>query len=302
MKSRDPLAVSRRSASIIHAMFIFYAIACIVPILLVFAISFSDETTVIANGYKLIPEKFSLTAYDFLFKDMDQIIHSYGISIIVTVIGTITSVALTALYAYPLSRRDLPYRGWFAFFIFFTMLFNGGLVPWYLVYVNVLDLKNSILALIMPLLLSPFFVLVMRTFFANSIPLSILESARIDGAGELRTFTRIVLPLSLPVMATVALFSTLNYWNDWYLSMIFISDNRTISLQYLMYRTLLDIQYLTSNSNVSSQISSQGILLNLPNKTLQMAMAVVGIGPIVLAYPFFQRYFIKGLTVGAVKG
>lgn len=233
---------------------------------------------------------------------MDQIIHSYGISIIVTVIGTITSVALTALYAYPLSRRDLPYRGWFAFFIFFTMLFNGGLVPWYLVYVNVLDLKNSILALIMPLLLSPFFVLVMRTFFANSIPVSILESARIDGAGELRTFTRIVLPLSLPVMATVALFSTLNYWNDWYLSMIFISDNRTISLQYLMYRTLLDIQYLTSNSNVSSQISSQGGLLNLPNKTLQMAMAVVGIGPIVLAYPFFQRYFIKGLTVGAVKG
>lgn len=302
MKSRDPLAVSRRSASIIHAMFIFYAIACIVPILLVFSISFSDETTVIANGYKLIPEKFSLTAYEFLFKDMDQIIHSYGISIIVTVVGTITSVALTALYAYPLSRRDLPYRGWFAFFIFFTMLFNGGLVPWYLVYVNVLDLKNSILALILPLLLSPFFVLVMRTFFANSIPVSILESARIDGAGELRTFTRIVLPLSLPVMATVALFSTLNYWNDWYLSMIFISDNRTISLQYLMYRTLLDIQYLTSNSNVSSQISSQGGLLNLPNKTLQMAMAVVGIGPIVLAYPFFQRYFIKGLTVGAVKG
>ncbi|MNW60125.1 L-arabinose transport system permease protein AraQ [compost metagenome] len=182
------------------------------------------------------------------------------------------------------------------------MLFNGGLVPWYLVYVNVLDLKNSILALILPLLLSPFFVLVMRTFFANSIPVSILESARIDGAGELKTFLRIVLPLSLPVMATVALFSTLNYWNDWYLSMIFISDNRTISLQYLMYRTLLDIQYLTTNSNVSSQISSQGGLLNLPNKTLQMAMAVVGIGPIVLAYPFFQRYFIKGLTVGAVKG
>lgn len=164
MKTRDPLAISRRSAAVIHAMFLFYAIACIVPILLVFAISFSDETTIVANGYKLIPEKFSLQAYEYLFKDMDQIIHSYGISIIVTVIGTVTSVALTALYAYPLSRRDLPYRGWFAFFIFFTMLFNGGLVPWYLVYVNVLDLKNSILALILPLLMSPFFVLVMRTF------------------------------------------------------------------------------------------------------------------------------------------
>ncbi|WP_211748696.1 carbohydrate ABC transporter permease [Paenibacillus sp. Marseille-Q4541] len=302
MGSSNPLHVSKRSGIVIHAFFIFYAALCILPLILVLSISLSDETTVIANGYRFIPEKFSVSAYDFLFKDMNQIIRSYGVSIFVTVVGTLISVALTACYAYPLSRRDLPYREFFAFFIFFTMLFNGGLVPWYLVYVNLLDLKNSIWVLIMPMLMSPFFVLVMRTFFANSIPMSILESARVDGAGEFRTFVRIVLPLSLPVLATVALFSTLNYWNDWYLSMIFISDNKTISLQYLMYRTLLDIQYLTSNSNVASQISSQGGMLDLPNKTLQMAMAVVGIGPIVLAYPFFQRYFIKGLTVGAVKG
>ena len=300
--TRNPLHVSKRSEVVIHAFFIFYAALCILPLILVLSISLSDETTVIANGYRFIPETFSVSAYEFLFKDMDQIIRSYGVSIFVTVVGTLISVALTACYAYPLSRSDLPYRGFFAFFIFFTMLFNGGLVPWYLVYVNLLDLKNTIWVLIMPMLMSPFFVLVMRTFFASSIPMSILESARVDGAGEFRTFVRIVLPLSLPVLATVALFSTLNYWNDWYLSMIFISDNKTISLQYLMYRTLLDIQYLTSNSNVASQISSQGGMLDLPNKTLQMAMAVVGIGPIVLAYPFFQRYFIKGLTVGAVKG
>ncbi|MBD7969213.1 carbohydrate ABC transporter permease [Paenibacillus gallinarum] len=298
----NPLHVSKRSGVVIHAFFIFYAALCILPLILVLSISLSDETTVIANGYRFIPETFSVSAYEFLFKDMDQIIRSYGVSIFVTVVGTVISVALTACYAYPLSRSDLPYRGFFAFFIFFTMLFNGGLVPWYLVYVNLLDLKNTIWVLIMPMLMSPFFVLVMRTFFSSSIPMSILESARVDGAGEFRTFVRIVLPLSLPVLATVALFSTLNYWNDWYLSMIFISDNKTISLQYLMYRTLLDIQYLTSNSNVASQISSQGGMLDLPNKTLQMAMAVVGIGPIVLAYPFFQRYFIKGLTVGAVKG
>lgn len=300
--TRNPLHVSKRSEVVIHAFFIFYAALCILPLILVLSISLSDETTVIANGYRFIPETFSVSAYEFLFKDMDQIIRSYGVSIFVTVVGTLISVALTACYAYPLSRSDLPYRGFFAFFIFFTMLFNGGLVPWYLVYVNLLDLKNTIWVLIMPMLMSPFFVLIMRTFFASSIPMSILESARVDGAGEFRTFVRIVLPLSLPVLATVALFSTLNYWNDWYLSMIFISDNKTISLQYLMYRTLLDIQYLTSNSNVASQISSQGGMLDLPNKTLQMAMAVVGIGPIVLAYPFFQRYFIKGLTVGAVKG
>lgn len=302
MSSSKALHISGRSKMVIHAFFIFYAAICILPLVLVLSISLSDETTVIANGYKFIPEQFSISAYDFLFKDMEQIVRSYGVSIFVTVVGTVISVALTAFYAYPLSRRDLPYKGFFAFFIFFTMLFNGGLVPWYLVYVNLLDLKNTLGVLIMPMLMSPFFVLVMRTFFANSIPVSILESARVDGAGELRTFIRIVLPLSLPVLATVALFSTLNYWNDWYLSMIFISDNKTISLQYLMYRTLLDIQYLTSNSNVASQISSQGGMLDLPNKTLQMAMAVVGIGPIVLAYPFFQRYFIKGLTVGAVKG
>ncbi|OAB43856.1 carbohydrate ABC transporter permease [Paenibacillus antarcticus] len=295
---------TKTSRAIINGIFTLYSLLCIIPLLLVFSISFSDETSIVANGYKLIPEVFSLKAYDVLFKDFSQILYSYGISIFVTVVGTILGVMLTAFYAYPLSRQDLPYRNGFAFFIFFTMLFGGGLVPWYLVYVNLLDLKNSVWVLIIPLLMSPFFVLVMRTFFSSSIPASILESARIDGAGELKIFSKIVLPLSLPVLATVALFSTLNYWNDWYLSMIFISDNKTISLQYLMYRTLLDIQFLTSNSNVASQISSAGggNILDLPNKTLQMAMAVVGVGPIVLAYPFFQRYFIKGLTVGAVKG
>lgn len=295
---------SKTGNIIINGVFLLYALACIIPLLLVFSISFSDETSILANGYKLFPEVFSVKAYEVLFRDFDQILYSYGISFFVTVVGTIGGVALTAFYAYPLSRRDLPYRNGFAFFIFFTMLFGGGLVPWYLVYVNILDLKNTVWVLIIPLLMSPFFVLVMRTFFSNSIPTSILESARIDGAGELRIFASIVLPLSLPVLATVALFSTLNYWNDWYLSMIFISDNKTISLQYLMYRTLLDIQFLTSNSNIASQISSAGgaSVLDLPNKTLQMAMAVVGIGPIVLAYPFFQRYFVKGLTVGAVKG
>jgi putative aldouronate transport system permease protein len=295
---------NKTSRTIINGIFILYSLLCIIPLVLVFSISFSDETSILANGYKLIPTDFSLKAYDVLFKDFEQILHSYGISIFVTVIGTILGVMLTAFYAYPLSRQDLPYRNGFAFFIFFTMLFGGGLVPWYLVYVNLLDLKNTVWVLIIPLLMSPFFVLVMRTFFASSIPASILESARIDGAGELKIFSKIVLPLSLPVLATVALFSTLNYWNDWYLSMIFISDNKTISLQYLMYRTLLDIQFLTSNSNVASQISAAGGsgVLDLPNKTLQMAMAVVGVGPIVLAYPFFQRYFIKGLTVGAVKG
>jgi putative aldouronate transport system permease protein len=290
------------SQLIMNTFFWIIAACSIVPLLLVVGISFSDETSILADGYKIIPEKFSVYAYKYLFNDIGQIIHSYGISIFVTVVGSLLSLALIALYAYPLSRRELRYRNLFAFFIFFTMLFNGGLVPWYLVYVSYLHLKDSIWSLIMPLLLSPFFVIIMRTFFDTTIPTSVIESATIDGAGEFTIFRKIVLPLSLPVLATIGLFNTLNYWNDWFLSLIFITDNKSVSLQYLMYKTMLNIQYLTTNSNAASAISTAGGIVNIPSKTLQMAMAVVGIGPVVFAYPFFQKYFVKGLTIGAVKG
>jgi putative aldouronate transport system permease protein len=182
------------------------------------------------------------------------------------------------------------------------MLFNGGLVPWYLVYVNFLGLKDSIWALILPLLLSPFFVIIMRTFFQTTIPPSLIESATIDGASEVTIFRKIVLPLSLPVLATIGLFNVLNYWNDWFLSLTFIESADKVSLQYLMYKTLLNIQYLTTNSQAANALSAAGGLQDIPNRTLQMAMAVVGIGPIVFAYPFFQKYFVRGLTIGAVKG
>ncbi|UKS27246.1 carbohydrate ABC transporter permease [Paenibacillus sp. HWE-109] len=286
----------------VHLLFIVISILCIAPLILVISVSFSDETSIIANGFKFFPEVFSLKAYEILFKDFEQILRSYGISLFVTIAGSVLSLILIALYAYPLSREDLKYRNAFAFFIFFTMLFNGGLVPWYLVYVNILHLKNTIWSLILPLLMTPFFVIVMRTFFATTIPTALLESAKMDGASELKTFIRIVLPLSLPVLGTIALFNTVNYWNDWFLSLVFISDSHNISLQYLMYKTLLNIQYITSNSAVLNGISSGGGQIDLPSRTLQMAMAVVGIGPVVIAYPFFQRYFVRGLTIGAVKG
>ncbi|MGO4370582.1 carbohydrate ABC transporter permease [Paenibacillus sp. MCAF20] len=206
------------------------------------------------------------------------------------------------MYAYPISRTDFPQRKFFTFFIFLTMLFNGGLVPWYLVYVNMLGLRNNIWALVLPLLVSAFFVIIIRTFFQTTIPTAVLESAKIDGAGEMRIFFQIVLPLSLPVLATVALFSTLNYWNDWFLSLVFISDDKTLSIQYLMYKMLMNIQFLANNSTAAAQIAAAGGNVQYPNETVRMAMAIVGIGPIVFAYPFFQKYFVKGLTVGAVKG
>ncbi|MDF2922128.1 MAG: sugar transporter permease [Paenibacillaceae bacterium] len=303
--SNSPLAVSRGTNLAINIFFSFYTIMCLLPIVLIIMISITDEKTVLINGYSFFPEKFSLSAYRFLLEDWRQITRSLGVSLIVTVVGTAASLLIMALYAYPISRRDFPHRNIFSFIIFFTMLFNGGLVPWYLVYTQLLDLKNTLASLILPLLVSGFFVLMMRTFFSTTIPLELLEAAKIDGAGESLIFVRIVLPLSLPVLATVALFQTVNYWNDWFLSLVFITGQtgkEQVSLQFLMYRTMLDIQFLSSNTSAAQGLSQSGGLVNIPTETVRMAMAVLGIGPIVLAYPFFQRYFIKGLTIGAVKG
>ena len=290
------------SQAMLHVIFLLLSAACILPLVLVVVVSLSDETAVLANGFKFFPEKFSLRAYEILFIDYNQIIRSYIVSIIVTVTGTILSLMITSLFAYPLSRNDLKYRGVFAFIVFFTLLFNGGLVPTYLLYVNYLHLMDSIWALIIPLLVTPFYVIIMRTFFATTIPTELIDSSKIDGAGEWYTFMRIVIPLSLPVLATISLFNTLNYWNDWFLSLLYIDESKNVSLQYLMYKTLNSIQYITSNPAVMEGISRGGGNLDLPSKTLQMSMAIVGIGPIIFTYPFFQRYFVKGLTLGAVKG
>lgn len=300
-----PLAISKGSNIAINIFFWIYSVLCLLPLVLIIMISFTDEKTVLTNGYSFFPEKFSLSAYQFLLEDWAQITKSFSVSIFVTIVGTAISLLIMALYAYPISRRDFPHRNIFSFFIFFTMLFNGGLVPWYLVYTQVADLKNTLASLILPLLVQGFFVLMMRTFFSTTIPMELMEAATIDGASESRVFAQIVLPLSLPVLATVALFQTVNYWNDWFLSLVFISGESgkgMVSLQFLMYRTMLDIQFLSSNTTAAQGLSQSGGLVNVPTETVRMAMAVVGIGPIVIAYPFFQRYFIQGLTIGAVKG
>lgn len=290
------------ASALINIFFVVYSALCIVPLLLVLSVSFSDEQSVLTHGYRFLPEQFNLAAYRFLAKDIEQILHSYGISITVTLVGTILSVIIIALYAYPISRSHFPQAKFFTFFVFLTMLISGGLVPWYLVYVQMLDLRDTLWALIMPLIMSAFWVLIMRTFFKESVPEAVLESAKIDGAGELRIFVRIVLPLSLPVLATVALFQTLTYWNDWFLSLVFISDNHNISVQYFLYKMMVNIQYLSTNPNAMAEITRAGGMINFPSETVRMAMVVIGVGPIVFAYPFFQKYFIKGLTVGSVKG
>jgi len=277
-----------------------YTAICVIPILLVLAVSFTDETTVVTYGYNLWPKEFSVYAYEFLFKDSGQIVNGYLVSIFVTVVGTFLVILLTALYAYPISRQDFPFKSFFSFIMFFTMLFGGGLVPTYLVFTKFLMLKNTIWALIVPLLIQPFYVIIMRTFFAGSLPPSVIESARIDGAGEARTFFSIVLPLSLPVLATVGMFSTLAFWNDWFNSLLYITNGNMVSLQYLMYKVMMNIQVLTNGNLAGFDVG--GERAKIPSETVRMAMAIIGIGPICLAYPYFQKYFVKGLTVGAVKG
>ncbi|MFK7693041.1 carbohydrate ABC transporter permease [Paenibacillus sp. HJGM_3] len=285
---------------LLHLFFLLVSVACVFPVLVVLGVSLTDQDTIYMHGYNVIPRVFSWAAYDYLLRDLGPIAKAYLISIFVTVVGTLMALTITALVAYPLSRPDFAFRGFFSFFVFFTMIFGGGLVPWYLVYTNFIDIRDTLWALIVPNhLLSAFYVIIMRTFFTTSIHPSILESAKIDGAGELRIFTRIVLPLSLPVLATIGLFYTLSYWNDWFNSLVFMNNDKLINLQYMMYKAMRNLQFLNTFAAVGG-IGDQ--TAKLPSETARMAMAIIGMGPIVLAYPFFQKYFVKGLTVGAVKG
>ena len=279
-----------------------YTILCLLPFLLVIIVSFTDEGMISRNGYSFIPEALSLEAYKSLFLNTRSIGRIYLVSIFVTVVGTIVSVLVMAMYAYPISRSSFRYKNHFTFYIFFTMLFGGGMVPWYIICTQVLRLKDTVWALIVPYLFNAFYVIIIRTFFKTTIHESMIESAKLDGAGEIRIFTVIVLPLSMPVIASIGLFTSINYWNDWWLSLILQNKSEWINLQYAMYRVLADATYLAQLSSGAGGGLTQSELAKMPTQTVRMAMCAFAMGPILLAYPFFQRYFIKGLTIGSIKG
>lgn len=289
--------ISKTSDVFWNIIMILLSAACLFPLLLVFAVSITDETSLIQNGYSLFPKEFSISAYQYLLGDVDKIIRAYGVSIFITVVGSALSLMVIVMYAYPISRTEFKYHKVFAFIAFFTMLFNGGLIPLYFVYVKFLGLKDNLFAMILFWMFNPFYVMIARTYFRTSIPDSVVEAARIDGAGQFKTFISIVLPLAKPVLATIVMFNVLWYWNDWYSPMLFIVDENLYNLQYLMYKTEKSIQFIISNSN---PMVNSGIA-NLPSQTARMAMAIIAIGPLVLAYPFFQRYFVAGITLGATK-
>lgn len=287
--------------TVINLIMVLISMTCVLPFLLMIVSSFSSENSIVQYGYSFIPKQFSLSAYQYLWDQRDMILHSYGITIFITAVGTAVSLCITTMIAYPMARKQMPFRNFLAFFVFFTMLFNGGLVPTYLIYTDTFHIKDTIFGLLIPnLLTNGFYVMIMRTFFQNNVPEAVIESASIDGAGEFKIFYKIVLPLSLPILATIGLFVGVAYWNDWYNGMIYLTNANLFSLQNLLNRMLTDIQFLSNNSNISSQAGSA--IANLPTTTVKMAIAAIGAVPILAAYPFFQKYFVKGIAIGAVKG
>lgn len=273
------------------------AIFCIFPFILIVSSSLSEESAIIEKGFQLFPSAFSTEAYSLLFKYPADMLRAYGVTISVTAIGTLVGLFLTSMTAYVLSRRDFKWRGRFSFFFFFTTLFSGGLVPWYLMIVNYLHLKDTLLVLILPLLMNVFYIIVMKSFM-SSIPDAITESAKIDGAGDFRIFLQLIVPLSKPALATIGLFIALAYWNDWYNALLFISKSELMPLQYYLYKMLGNMDGMRKAMMASGAV----VNTDLPTESLKMAMTIVATGPILLAYPFIQKYFVTGLTIGAVKG
>lgn len=292
IKSKDAMVVQ-----FIGYLFIgFFALICVIPFYLIVIASFTSEASLIRDGYPIFPTGFDLQSYLLCLKNPVSILKAYGTTIGVTAAGTTLAVLLATMTGYVLSRKDFPWRNGFSFFFFFTTLFSGGLVPWYMMCVRYLHMKNTYFALILPLMFSVWNMIIAKTFM-NGIPDAISESAKIDGANDITIFIKLILPLSKPLLATLGLFSALAYWNDWYNCMLYVTEEDMFNLQYYLQRMLGSAEAMRIVAEKS------GIALpSVPLEGMKMAMTIIATGPIVLLYPFVQRYFVKGLTIGAVKG
>ena len=284
----------------IHMIFIIMVSCCILPIALTFIISFTDEKSLYKNGYSFIPEKWSIRGYEVLLQDSTAVIQAYGVTILSAAIGTFVGMFLTSMVAYVISRRDYKYKKLVTFYIFFTMLFGAGLVPSYLVYTQIFDIRNTMLPTILSGLVGAWNVMMMKSYFMQNIPESLVESAYLDGANDFKIYLRIVLPLSTPMLGAIGFMTVLGYWNSWYPCKIYVSDPKLYTLSYLMTKALLDIQAVMNAPEVTRDMLSA--MANMPTETTRMAMAVMGFAPMLVVFPFFRKYFVKGITVGSVKG
>ena len=272
----------------------------LLPILLIVIASFSSENSLIQNGYSYFPKEWSFDSYFYMVKQGIMITRSYAVSIFVTFFGTAVSVLLTTMLAYPMPRKTFKYRNILAFFVFFTMLFNGGIVPSYIMWTRIFHIKDTIWALIIPnYLVNAFNVILVKNYFTNNIPDALIEAAQIDGATEFEIFRKIIMPLAVPTVATISLFTGISYWNDWTNGLYYISNEKLYSIQQLLMKIMNNIEALRSNSNAS--LLGTGAV-ELPGASIRMAMAVIGILPVMIIYPFIQKYLVKGVVVGAVKG
>ncbi len=296
MKQRHHMPKDEFLFRLIGYPFLFlFAVICVLPFLLVIGSSFASEQEIARYGYSFIPKEPTLESYRTIFKNSESIVRAYGVTIFITIVGTALSTFINMMTGYVLMRKDFRWRNKFSFYFFFTTLFSGGLMPWYMVCVA-LGFKDNIMALIVPGLVSVWNIILVKGFVAG-IPYEITESAKIDGAGDFQIFIRLIWPLSTPVIATIGLFTALGYWNSWYNTMLFINDSSLYSLQYLLYKLINDAQALRQIAAESGEVIN-----TVPIESMKMALTVIVTGPILLLYPFVQRYFIKGLTLGAVKG
>lgn len=289
--------LDKKSFMIVGYVFVgIVAIACLLPFIMLISGSFTSEEYIVYHGYRILPHDFSLEAYKSIFMHPDKILNAYGITIFVTVFGTFLSLFLSTMTAYVLQRKDFEWRNKFSFYFYFTTLFSGGLTPTYILMMS-LGMKNNIMAIIIPGLFNVFNILIIRNFM-HGIPYEISESAKVDGAGDFLIYLRVILPMSLPVLATMGLFIGLAYWNEWYNTLLYISDERLYTLQYYLYNML------NSEAAMRNLLQHSGAASNstVPMESTKLAMVVVATGPILLLYPMLQKYFVKGIVVGAVKG
>lgn len=283
--------------SISYVLLAVVSIICVLPFVIILSGSFTNNETILTQGYSILPRDITLEAYKTIFRFPKGILQAYKMTIFYTAIGTLVGLLLIAMTAYVISRKEFKYRNRISFLIYFTSIFGGGLIPWYLMYSSVLNLKGTTFVIWFPAIMSPFLIILMRTFITDSVPNALTEAAKLDGAGHVTIFLRVVMPIIKPALATVGLFLALGFWNDWYRSSMFSTDSSTWELQFYLY------DMLNSSTAVQQMSSGSGTATaEIPGESVKLAMAVVTTGPILLLYPFVQKYFVSGITIGAVKG
>ncbi len=298
MQTTGSMRTARRSPFswgrfFVHVLLSLIGIGCVIPMILVISISLSDERQVALQGYSLWPVGFTTFAYEYILQQPGQILQAYGVTIFITIFGTIGGLLLCSMLGYAISRKDYKFGKIISFYVFFTLLFSGGMVPFYILVTRYLGLKDNIFVLILPYMVTAWYVLILRTSFAQ-LPVELLDAARIDGAGEWRIFFQIVLPLSKPVLATIGLFFILRFWNDWFLALLFINTPTLYPLQYLLYVLMANINFLASNPQTTG--------MPIPSQSARMAMAVLAFGPALFSFLYLQKYFVRGITIGGLKG